>query len=121
MVSVSSVISLTLSDAIRTNGNQLTLNIADAGINYYLWHLSHSAGDFKDGNSSATINTTGEFAGFYGPFVHDYKDDNNNLAGKYTLYIKPKSSGSTVAIVRSIGETADGKYRRTIEAEIGAP
>jgi hypothetical protein len=121
IVSVSSVISLTLSDAIRTNGNQLTLNIADAGVNYYLWHLSHSAGDFKDGNSSAILNTSGEFSGFYGPFVHDYKDDNNNLVGKYTLYIKPKSSGSTVAIVRSIGETSDGKYRRTIEAEIGAP
>lgn len=121
LVSVSSVISLTLSDAIRTNKNQLALNIADAGINYYLWHLSHSAADFKDGNASATLNTAGEFTGFYGPFVHNYKDDNNLMAGKYTLYIKPKSSGSTVAIVRSIGETTDGKHRRTIEAEIGAP
>lgn len=121
LVTVSSVISLTLSDAVRTNKNQLTLNIADAGVNYYLWHLSHSAADFKDGNSSATINASGEFAGFYGPFVHNYKDDNSNIVGKYTLYIKPKSAGSTVAIVRSIGETSDGKYRRTVEAEIGAP
>jgi hypothetical protein len=121
IVAISSVISLTLSDAIRANKNQLALNISDAGINYYLWHLSHSAADFKDGNSSATINSSGEFAGFYGPFEHEYRDDNSNVVGTYTLYIKPKSSGSTVAIVRSIGETADGKYRRTIEAEIGAP
>lgn len=121
LVTISSVITLTLSDAIRTNKNQLALNIADAGVNYYLWHLSHSAADFKDGNTSATLNASGDFVGFYGPFVHDYKDDNSVVVGRYTLYIKPKSSGSTVAIVRSIGETSDGKYRRTIEAEIGAP
>lgn len=121
LVSTASVISLVLSDAVSTNKNQLTLNIADAGVNYYLWHLSHAAADFKDGNPSATINTTGDFTGFYGPFVHSYKDDNNKEVGTYTLYIKPKSVGSSVAIVRSIGSTLDGKFRRTIEAEIGAP
>jgi hypothetical protein len=121
LISTASVISLTLSDAVSTNKNQLALNIADAGVNYYLWHLSHSAADFKDGNPSATINTTGDFTGYYGPFVHDYKDDNNVIVGTYTLYIKPKSAGSSVAIVRSIGTTSDGKYIRSVEAEIGAP
>lgn len=121
LTSTFSVISLTLSESISVNKNQLALNIADAGINYYLWHLSHSSADFKDGNPSATIIDSGEFSGFYGPFVHQYKDDNSNNVGTYTLYIKPKSEGSSVAIVRSVGKTSDQKTQRTIEAEIGSP
>ncbi|MBP9820559.1 hypothetical protein KBC85_00255 [Candidatus Saccharibacteria bacterium] len=121
LTSTFSVITLTLSESISVNKNQLALNIADAGVNYYLWHLSHSSADFKDGNTSATPNTSGEFTGFYGPFVHQYKDDNSKNVGTYTLYIKPKSEGSSVAIVRSIGKTNDEKIQRTIEAEIGAP
>ncbi len=121
IISTNSVISLVLSDSIRTNKNQLALNIADAGVNYYLWHMSHAGADFQDGGTGGTPISSGEFTGFYGPYEHDYKDDNGVLVGKYTLYIKPKSSGSTVGIVRSVGESLDGKYRRTIEAEIGAP
>ena len=34
LVSTASVISLVLSDAVSTNKNQLTLNIAYAGVNY---------------------------------------------------------------------------------------
>jgi hypothetical protein len=121
LVATSSVLDLVLADAVRTNKNQLTLNIADAGVNYYLWHMSHAGADFQDGNTGGTPIIGGEFDGFYGPYVHDYKDDNGVIVGKYTLYIKPKGVGSTVAIVRSIGETPDGKNRRTVEAEIGAP
>ncbi len=117
----SSVIDLTLGDALRTNKNQLSLNIADAGVNYYLWHMSHAGADFQDGNTGGSTIVGGEFDGFYGPYEHEYKDDNGNTVGKYTLYIKPKSAGSTVAIVRSVGESVDGKYTRTVEAEIGAP
>jgi hypothetical protein len=121
MVATSSVINLVLSDSVRTNKNQLALNIADAGVNYYLWHMSHAGADFQDGNTGGTPISGGDFDGFYGPYEHEYKDDNNLVAGTYTLYIKPKSTGSSVAIVKSVGETADGKYRRTVEAEIGAP
>lgn len=121
MVAVSSVLNLVLSDSVRTNQYQLALNIADAGVNYYLWHMSHAGADFQDGHTGGTPISGGEFDGFYGPYVHDYKDDNGVIAGKYTLYIKPKSVGSTIAIVRSIGDTNNGKYRRSVEVEIGAP
>lgn len=121
MIATTSVINLVLSDSIRTNKRQLALNIADAGVNYYLWHMSHAGADFQDGNSGGTPIASGEFSGFYGPYEHDYKDDNGEIVGKYTLYIKPKSAGSTVGIVRSVGESLDGNYRRTVEAEIGAP
>lgn len=121
MVAVSSVLNLVLSDSVRINQSQLALNIADAGVNYYLWHMSHAGADFQDGNTGGTPISGGDFDGFYGPYEHDYKDDNGVIAGKYTLYIKPKSTGSTIAVVRSIGDTNNGKFRRSVEVEIGAP
>jgi len=121
LIATVSVLDLVLSDSIRTNENQVALNIADAGANYYLWHLSHSGADFQDGNTGGVPIVGGEFNGFFGPYEHEYKDDNSIIIGKYTLYIRPKSVGSTVAVVRVIGETDNGKFRRTLEVEIGAP
>jgi len=51
------IISVVAIEVISTNtgiiGNgiksQEAFNIAEAGINYYLWHLSHNPNDFKDG------------------------------------------------------------------------
>lgn len=116
-----SVIYLNLGNATRNVNSQLALNISEAGINYYLWHLSHYGADFKDGNNSASLITSGEHSGYYGPFVHSYRDDNSKIVGTYTLYIKQKSVGSTVAMVKSIGKTADGRIVRSSLAELGAP
>ena len=80
-----SVIYLNLGNAVRNNSSQLAFNIADAGINYYLWHLNHDSSDFKDGNSSATLISSGKYNGYYGPFTHAYKDDNSKIVGNYTL------------------------------------
>lgn len=97
---------------------QKALNIAEAGLNYYLWHLSHSPNDYKDGQTG-TVPQDAELG--YGPFVHDYIDDNAQKAGSYTLYIKPTGSGSTIARVRSIGRVANSDIIRTIDGYIGAP
>ena len=121
IIAATTIVMMSLSNSVRTNMNQLALNIADAGINYYLWHLSHSANDFKDGNTGSTLISGGANDGFYGPFEHAYKDDNGAVIGKYTLYVKPKSSGSSIATVRSVGETNNRESVRVIEAEIGAP
>ena len=121
MIATLSVLGLLLSDATRVSKKQLALNIADAGVNYYLWHMSHAGADFQDGNTGGTPISTGEFTGFYGPYTHSYKNNDGEDVGQYTLYIKPKSIGSTVAIVRSVGEATGSSARRTVEAEIGAP
>ncbi|PID32302.1 hypothetical protein CR970_01335 [Candidatus Saccharibacteria bacterium] len=102
----------------RNNDSQRALNIAEAGVNYYLWHLSHDGVDFRDGQSWPV--TPDPDLG-YGPYEHDYVDDNSKVAGKYTLWIKPQSSGSTIMTVRSTGTTQNGDVSRTIEANIGAP
>lgn len=97
--------------------SQQAFNIAEAGLNYYLWHMAHNGTDYKDGQSTPTTQdpTLG-----YGPYVHQYIDSNAKNEGTYTLWIKPQGGGSTVATVRSIGKTADGDATRTLQAQIGA-
>lgn len=98
--------------------SQRAFNIAEAGINYYLWHLSHDATDYQDGQSTPA--TPDPELG-YGPYVHDYVDDNAKVAGTYTLWIKPQGNGSTIVNIRSIGKVNGSNITRTVEAQIGAP
>lgn len=98
--------------------SQQAFNIAEAGLNYYLWHLSHNATDFKDGKSTPT--TPDPVLG-YGPYVHTYKNSNAEDEGTFTIWIKPQGSGSTIATVRSIGKATNGSVTRTVQAQIGAP
>ncbi len=35
------------------------LQIAEAGVDYYRWHLAHAPTDYKDGNATST-----------GPYIH---------------------------------------------------
>lgn len=98
--------------------SQKAFNIAEAGVNYYLWHLSHNATDYKDGQSTPT--TPDPQLG-YGPYVHSYIDDNAINQGTFTLWIQPQSVGSTIVKIRSIGKVAGTNTIRTIDAQIGAP
>ena len=95
---------------------QQAFNIAEAGLNYYLWHLSHNANDFKDGKTTPT--TPDPNLG-YGPYVHQYIDDNAVNEGTFTLWIKPQGGGSTIATVRSIGQVKGTNTIRTVQAQIG--
>ena len=97
--------------------SQQAFNIAEAGVNYYLWHLSHSSTDFKDGK---TTPATPDPTLGYGPYVHDYIDSNSVKQGTFTLWIKPQT-GSTIATVRAIGQAKGSGRIRTIQAQIGAP
>lgn len=101
----------------RNVQSQQAFNIAEAGANYYLWHLSHNGADFKDGQSTPS---TPDVNLGYGPYVHNYIDDNGKNTGTYTLWIKPDSAGSTIATVRSIGQVKNTNVKRTVEARIGA-
>ena len=98
--------------------SQKAFNISEAGVNYYLWHLSHSPADFKDGK---TTPTTPDPTLGYGPYVHNYVNDNNVVEGTFTLWISPQSSGSTIAKIRSIGQVANSTITRTVDAQIGSP
>src|SRR5581483_11025563 len=121
---VAIILSAALIEVIDTNlsivnnnvQRQQAFNIAEAGINYYLWHLSHNANDFKDGQTTPT--TPNAQLG-YGPYVHNYVDDNAQTEGTYTLWINPQGNGSTIATVRSIGQVTGTNFTRTVQASIG--
>ncbi len=98
--------------------SQQSFNIAEAGLNYYLWHLNHNNTDYKDGK---TTPTTPDPQLGYGPYVHDYVDTTGKTLGTYTLYIKPAGNGSTIVKVRSIGKANGSNIKRTVEAQIGSP
>lgn len=125
IMGVLSIISGVLLQVILTNftvssknvDSQKAFNIAEAGINYYLWHLSHNATDFKDGKTTPAVQDP--VLG-WGPYVHNYIDDNARNAGTYTLWIKPQGNGSTIATIRSIGKVAGTNTIRTVESQVGA-
>lgn len=88
--------------SIKKQSSQRALQIAEAGINYYKWRLSHAPDDF-----------TG--AGDY-----DYADPYGGTIGHYNLQITPPQIGSSVVTVRSTGYlTEDPNVNRTIEAKYG--
>jgi hypothetical protein len=98
--------------------SQQSFNIAEAGLNYYLWHLNHNNIDYKDGK---TTPATPDPQLGYGPYVHDYIDNTGKKLGTYTLWLKPAGGGSTVVKVRSIGQASGSSIKRTVEAQIGSP
>lgn len=94
----------------HTRDQEQALLIAEAGVEYYRWHLAHFENDFQDG--------TGE----PGPYVHEYTDKDGNIIGTFTLEITPPPEGSTVAVIKSTGSPA-GKpnIRRAIQTTLAKP
>lgn len=94
----------------RINREQ-ALQIAEAGINYYQWHLAHFPTDFQDGTGAS------------GPYVHTYVDyDTQRTLGTYSLTITPPTIGSTIVTIKSTGATYDNPgITRTITAKYGVP
>jgi Tfp pilus assembly protein PilX len=102
----------------NNNKSQKALNIAEAGVNYYLWHLSHNTTDYRDGK---TTPTTPDPTLGYGPYVHNYVDNNSVTSGTYTLWIKPQIVGSSLMTVTSIGKVTGSNITRTVVSQLGAP
>jgi len=102
--------SLLYNSIVRINAYEQSLSIAEAGIHYYRWHLAHSPNDFTDGTGHA------------GPYIHEYRDPQGTLIGRYSLTITPPEPGSTMVIINSKGSTvAYPEVSRTIEVRFGIP
>ena len=119
-VAAGGAIVVTMQAAANATTSTNAFQIAEAGVNYYLWHLNHNNADYTDGVPVASAPQDATLG--YGPFTHDYIDMNGNKLGTFTLYIKQVSVGSTIVKVRSIGRTTSSSMTtRTVEAQIGAP
>ncbi len=104
------VLALQLNFSHRQTASEEALNIAEAGINYYRWHLAHAPEDFKDGTNNQ------------GPYIHDYYDPQGAKIGKYSLEISPPNSGSTIVTITSTGWTNQyPNIKRKIKASYGIP
>lgn len=103
---------------IKRSANQekavSNLNIAEAGVNYYMWHLSHDDKDYCDGSACTGVSP-------YGPYIHDYKNSQGEIIGTYSLYIKPPAQGEASVQVRSIGKALNSKSESIVVADIGMP
>ncbi len=87
------------------------LQIAEAGIDYYQWHLAHFPTDYQDGASTT------------GPYIHDYIDfDTQENIGQFSLEITPPAVGSTIVTIKSTGYTTDNpNIKRIITVKYGIP
>jgi len=84
----SSVLKMTRSMVLREQAFQN----AEAGIDYYRWHLAHAATDYSDGTGSGN-----------GPFIHEIKDAEGTTIGEFSLTITPPPVGSSIVKVKSKG------------------
>lgn len=89
---------------------QLAVQIAEAGIEYYRWHLAHAPLDFQDGTGAA------------GPYVHEYKNASGDVIGRYSLEITPPPTGSTIVTIKSTGRIdAATNIKEIVEVRMGKP
>ena len=102
------ILSLQFDFSQRQIAQDKAIDIAEAGINYYRWHLSADPEDYQDGTGSS------------GEYVHDYRDPQGDIIGQYSLEIDPPTESYPVVTIRSTGWiTRYPKVKRTIEAKYG--
>jgi type II secretory pathway pseudopilin PulG len=96
----------------QLTAREQAFQIAEAGIDYYRWHLAHDGRDFTDGNGDSAS----------GPFTHDFKDKDGNVIGQFALTITEPPTGSTVVTVKSKGTVLeDPLVSRTIQVKLSIP
>ncbi len=86
-------------------------HIAEAGIEYYRWHLAHAPLDFLDGNNSSVPQ----------PYVHDFFDKNEEKIGEFHLKITTPSTGSTLVTIESTGLFTSSGVSKTIRVQLAKP
>lgn len=98
-------------EAAKENRHK-ALQMAEAGLEYYRWHLAHWPNDFKDGTSGP------------GPYVHSVNDPEGGLMGYFSLDISGGSfcgQTNTVDITSTAWTTADPTYQRVLFARYTRP
>ncbi len=87
--------------------SEQSLAIAEAGVNYYAWHLAHFPADLEDGTWQP------------GPYVHAYEDPEGGTAGSFSLSLNGnlKCNQPTSIDITSTGWAAGNPARtRTVFA-----
>lgn len=97
---------------LAKENREKAFQLAEAGLEYYRWHLAHWPNDLQDGTGHA------------GPFVHTVADPEGGTLGTYSLDI---SGGvmcgqlNSVFITATGATTADPLYKRVLTARYTRP
>ena len=95
----------------QSQDREFALQVAEAGIEYYRWHLAHAPTDFQDGQATPASS-----------YTHEYYDKDGNHIGKYILYITAPPVGSTLVTIVSEGRIdKDPNIFRKIKVQMGIP
>jgi type II secretory pathway pseudopilin PulG len=101
---------VTMLKSIRTVAQrEQAFQIAEAGADYYQWHLAQYPNDYKDGTATS------------GPYVHNFFDKDGNILGTYSLVVTPPLSGSTVVKIESTGKLASSTISKKIRKTLAIP
>lgn len=104
-----------IQSANRSYNSESAFQIAEAGIEYYRWHLAHAPQDFWDGTCDPAPCDPG-------PYVHDFTDKDGAVIGQFSLEITEPPTGSTLVAVLSTGRVnADPTAIRKIKTKLGIP
>lgn len=94
----------------RVESRELSLQIAEAGIEYARWYLAHYQNGYTLGNAGS------------GPYTYPFNDKDGNQIGSYVLTVTPPPSGSTLVKIKSTGSTlADPSATRSINVHLAIP
>lgn len=96
--------------ASRTEAFEKALAIAQAGSDYYRWHLAHNATDYTDGTNQP------------GPYIHQITAPGTNEQATFSLSITPPASGSSIFTIVSQGwMNSHPDVKRTVKVRYGKP
>jgi hypothetical protein len=89
----------------RQIASESALNIAEAGVNYYMWRLAHNPDDLTSGTG----------------IPQDYTDTQGNVIGQFTLNVTPPSLSTPNLTLLSTGFMSDyPNIDRKISVQVGA-
>lgn len=94
----------------QTIQRELAIEIAEAGTDYYRWHLAHAPLDYQDGTGAP------------GPYTHFFQNKDGTIIGQFTLTITPPAIGSTLVTIESAGKTIENpNIIRKITTQLAKP
>lgn len=97
---------------LAKENREKAFQLAEAGLEYYRWHLAHWPNDLRDGTTNN------------GPYVHTVADPEGGTLGTFSLAISGTLTCGTlnsVAITSTGASAADTKYQRSLSARYTRP